>query len=76
MNQEYVMSFGLSFLKAVGFNPFNPGISDYLKSLLLTSMMMLVYGLNLSPMIVEFDGIQSLEDSIDSIPAGHQVKLN
>lgn len=73
MEEEYVMLSGLYSLELVGLHPFKSSFKQSVIALIFIVFTLICYAMNLAGVILKYDGIKSLADSIDAVPAGQQV---
>nr|AKC58543.1 odorant receptor 8 [Anomala corpulenta] len=75
MEEEYVMFSGLYSLNLVGLHPFKSSFKKGVVALIFIVFTLICYALNLAGVILKYDGLKSLADSIDAVPAGQQVMV-
>nr|XP_022911225.1 uncharacterized protein LOC111421941 [Onthophagus taurus] len=73
MPHDFVMESGLYALDLIGLHPFRKSGFGYVRAFVFSSTFLVMYILNVAGVIVRYEGIKSLADSVDAIPAGQQV---
>lgn len=73
MEEEYVMRYGLSVLNLLGLHPFKSTVFGIIKATIYIGLMGLIYCYDLASVVIQYENIRSLADSVDSFPSGQQV---